>query len=61
MKVRIVTRSIKMTASATPGQCAVKKMGDHRKLSAICAHHSVIALALRSRSQVRQPAIATSR
>ena len=50
-----------MTASATAGQCAEKKIGDHSKLSAICAHHSVIAIELRSRSQVRQPATATSR
>ena len=50
MNHRMVAKSNKMTASATFGECAAKKMGDQLKLRAICPHHSDMAVELLSRS-----------
>jgi hypothetical protein len=58
MKARMAASISKTTTNASPIWCAPKKIGVHRKFSAICDHHSFIGQPLRSRCQTRQPAMA---
>jgi hypothetical protein len=48
MKARIETSSSRMTRKARPIWWAAKKVGDHRKFSKSCAHHSHIGQPLAS-------------